>query len=202
MDEERGLVFLPTSSASPDYYGGNRPGDNLYANSVVALNGKTGQVAWHFQTVHHDVWDYDLPAQPGLYQVWRDGKAHDVVAQVTKTGLVFVLNRDTGKPFLPVEERSVPQGGVKGELLSPTQPFPTKHTCRLSRTRLMQANAFGVTLWDKWACASPSSEEPARRGTVHTAKHIGKELCLCPSLGGGANWGSAAFDPTAQSAGY
>ena len=126
VDAQRGLVFLPTSSPSPDYFGGNRVGDNRYANSVVALDGRTGEVAWHFQTVHHDLWDYDVPAQPGLYQVWKDGRAHDVVAQVTKTGLVFVLDRETGEPFLPVEERTVPQGGVEGEVLSPTQPFPVR----------------------------------------------------------------------------
>jgi quinoprotein glucose dehydrogenase len=109
VDAERGLIFLPTSSPSPDFYGGNRAGDNHYTDSVVALDGATGRVVWSFQTVHHDVWDYDLPAQPGLYTVWRDGQAHDVVAQVTKTGLVFVLDRDTGEPFLPVIERAVPR---------------------------------------------------------------------------------------------
>ncbi|MEH6702817.1 pyrroloquinoline quinone-dependent dehydrogenase [Parasphingorhabdus sp.] len=192
VDEERGLVILPTSSASPDYYGGNRPGDNLYANSVVALNGDSGTVAWHFQTVHHDVWDYDLPAQPGLYQVWREGKAHDVVAQVTKTGLVFVLDRDTGKPFLPIEERAVPQGGVEGEILSPTQPFPVK-TPAIVPDRLNPADAFGVTLWDRWACKSKL--EKLRGDGLFTPPTIAGTLSL-PFTGGGANWGSAAYDPT------
>ncbi len=192
VDEERGLVILPTSSASPDYYGGDRPGDNLYANSVVALNGNSGTVAWHFQTVHHDVWDYDLPAQPGLYQVWRNGRAHDVVAQVTKTGLVFVLDRDTGKPFLPIEERAVPQGGVKGELLSPTQPFPIK-TPPIVPDRLNPGDAFGVTLWDRWACKSKL--EKLRGDGLFTPPTIAGTLSL-PFTGGGANWGSAAYDPT------
>jgi quinoprotein glucose dehydrogenase len=192
VDKERGLVILPTSSASPDYYGGNRPGDNLYANSVVALNGDSGTVAWHFQTVHHDVWDYDLPAQPGLYQVWREGKAHDVVAQVTKTGLVFVLDRDTGKPFLPIEERAVPQGGVEGEILSPTQPFPVK-TPPIVPDRLNPADAFGVTLWDRWACKSKL--EKLRGDGLFTPPTIAGTLSL-PFTGGGANWGSAAYDPT------
>ncbi len=191
VDEERQLVILPTSSPSPDYYGGNRPGDNRYANSVVALNGETGTVAWHFQTVHHDVWDYDLPAQPGLYQVWRDGKAHDVVAQVTKTGFVFVLDRDTGKSFLPVEERAVPQQGAEGEVLSPTQPFPV-NTPAVVPDRLDPSDAFGITLWDKMACKTQL--ESLRAEGLFTPPTIQGSLSL-PFTGGGANWGSAAFDP-------
>nr|WP_297349201.1 pyrroloquinoline quinone-dependent dehydrogenase [uncultured Glaciecola sp.] len=191
VDEERGLVFLPTSSPSPDYYGGNRVGDNRYANSVVALNGETGDVVWHFQTVHHDLWDYDVPAQPGLYEVFRDGEVHDVVAQVTKTGMVFVLDRDTGKPFLPIEERAVPQGGVVGEVLSPTQPFPI-NTPPLVNHRLDPDDAFGITIWDKWAC---SDKIEALRGEgLYTPPSLGGTLTY-PFPGGGANWGSAAFDP-------
>ena len=192
VDAERGLVFVPTSSPSPDYYGGNRIGDNRYANSVVALNGETGAVVWSFQTVHHDVWDYDIPAQPGLHQVWRNGKRHDVVAQVTKTGHVFVLDRDSGEPFLPIEERPVPQGGVNGEVLSKTQPFPV-NTPPVVSTRFDPSDAFGVTIWDKMACAN----------TVKNLRHEG--LFTPPSLegtlsypftGGGANWGGAAYDPS------
>ncbi len=111
----------------------------------------TGSVRWSFQTVHHDVWDYDLPAQPGLYSVWRDGRRHDVVAQVTKTGLVFVLDRDTGEPFLPVEERSVPQAGAAGEWLSPTQPFPVA-TPPVVPNRLSPDDAFGLTWFDRRHC--------------------------------------------------
>ena len=191
VDEQRGLVILPTSSASPDYYGGNRPGDNLYANSVVALDGDTGNIRWHFQTVHHDVWDYDLPAQPGLYQVWRDGKVHDVVAQVTKTGLLFVLDRDTGKPFLPVEERPVPQGGVRGEQLSPTQPFPVV-TPAIVPDRLNSSDAFGISLWDKLICKSRLDN--LRAEGLFTPPTVEGTLSL-PFTGGGANWGSAAYDP-------
>lgn len=193
VDEERGLVFLPTSSASPDYFGGNRPGDNRYANSVVALNAATGTVAWHFQTVHHDVWDYDLPAQPGLYQVHRDGKVHDVVAQVTKTGFVFVLDRETGEPFLLIEERPVPQDGAKGEKLSPTQPFPV-NTPPLVPNRLDPADAFGITLWDKLACSSRLKK--LRRDGLFTPPVDGTGTLSYPFTGGGANWGSAAFDPS------
>lgn len=191
VDSERGLVFLPTTSPSPDFYGGLRPGDNRYANSVVALDGESGEVVWSFQTVHHDVWDYDVPAQPGLYSVWRDGEAHDVVAQVTKTGFVFVLDRDTGKPFLPIEERSVPQGGVAGETLSPTQPFPVATPPVVPNT-LSADDAFGITWFDKRECRKKIEESrveglftpPSEQGTI-----------LLPFTGGGANWGGAAFDP-------
>ncbi len=191
VDVERGLIFLPTSSPSPDFYGGLRPGDNRHANSVVALDVETGQVVWSFQTIHHDVWDYDLPAQPGLYSVWKDGKAHDVVAQVTKTGFVFVLDRNTGEPFLPIEERPVPQTAVAGEVLSPTQPFPAV-TPPIVPSTLSPDDAFGITWFDRRQCrklieASLSEglfTPPSEQGTI-----------LYPFTGGGANWGSAAFDP-------
>ncbi len=191
-DEERGLVFLPTSSPSPDFYGGLRPGDNRHANSVVALDAETGELAWSYQTVHHDIWDYDLPSQPGLYTVWIDGRARDVVAQVTKTGFVFVLDRDTGEPVLPVEERPVPQLAADGESLSPTQPFPVA-TPPVVPISLTPDDAFGITWFDKQACLKWINESnfeglftpPSEQGTL-----------LFPFTGGGANWGSAAFDPT------
>ncbi|MDH3739936.1 MAG: PQQ-binding-like beta-propeller repeat protein, partial [Alphaproteobacteria bacterium] len=192
VDPARGLVFLPTTSPSPDFYGGLRPGDNRHANSVVALNGETGEVVWGFQTIHHDVWDYDVPAQPGLYSVWTDGAAHDVVAQVTKTGLVFVLDRETGEPFLPVQEQPVAQRSVAGEALSPTQPFPAL-TPPLVPTTVSPDDAFGVTWFDKRQCrrliesslAQGLFTPPSEQGTI-----------LLPFTGGGANWGGAAFDPT------
>lgn len=190
VDEERGLVFLPTSSASPDFFGGLRLGNNAFANSVVALNGMTGEVAWSFQTVHHDVWDYDLPAQPGLYTVWRDGAAHDVVAQVTKTGLVFVLDRDTGAPFLPVEERPVPQRAVIGEALSPTQPFPAA-TPPIVPNRVAPEDAFGLTLIDKMICARDLRR--LRAEGLFTPPSLQGTL-IYPFNGGGANWGGAAYD--------
>lgn len=191
VDQDRGLVFLPTSSASPDYYGGERIGDNVYANSIVALRGETGEVVWHFQTVHHDVWDYDVPAQPNLLSVWRDGTRHDIVAQVTKTGLVFALDRDTGEPFLPIEERAVPQDGVDGEQLSTTQPFPV-NTPPLVPNRLEPGDAFGITLWDRLACAARIRS--LRREGLYTPPTIEGSLAY-PFSGGGANWGGAAFDP-------
>ena len=108
-------MFLPTSSPSPDFWGGKRPGNNEHANSVVALRSETGELVWSFQTVHHDVWDYDLPAQPTLARIDTGEGMRDVVIQPTKQGFVFVLDRDTGKPVWPVEERAVPQGGAEGE---------------------------------------------------------------------------------------
>jgi quinoprotein glucose dehydrogenase len=191
VDHKRGWVFLPTSSPSPDFFGGLRPGDNRHANSVVALDGATGRLIWSFQTVHHDVWDYDLPAQPGLYTLTIDGAPREVVVQVTKTGLVFVLDRDTGEPVIPVEERPVPQdGAAPGEVLSPTQPFPVR-PAMLVPDRVNPDDAFGVTIFDKAECAAKIRKlkadglytPPTEQGTL-----------FLPFTGGGANWGSAAFD--------
>ena len=128
VDEERGLVIVPTGNSSPDYYGGARQGHlDYYSSSVVALDAATGEVRWHYQTVHHDIWDYDIPAQPTLVDLTIDGTQRPAVVQVTKMGMTFVLDLETGKPLHPVEERPVPQeGAVPGEYLSPTQPFPIK----------------------------------------------------------------------------
>lgn len=193
-DETRGLFFLPTSSPSPDFFGGLRAGDNRYANSVVAIEATSGKVRWHFQTVHHDVWDYDLPAQPSLVTLQRAGKAVDAVVQVTKQGFVFVLDRDTGKPVFEVEERPVPQDGAAGEFLSPTQPFPVAPP-PLVPQMLTADDAWGLTYWDRKACrdkiAAARSEgiytPPSAQGTI-----------MYPFTAGGANWGGAAFDPATQ----
>jgi len=190
IDEARGLLFLPTTSPSPDFYGGLRPGDNRGADSVVALKADTGAVAWSTQLVHHDLWDYDIPAQPSLVTIPLDGKARDVVVQGTKQGMVFVLDRDTGRPVLPVEERPVPQGGVAGEALSPTQPFPTDLPL-LGPDRIAPEQAWGLTPWDRGACAraiaSARSEgrftPPSQEGTL-----------VMPFTGGGVNWGGLAVD--------
>ena len=122
-DPERGLIFAPTSSPGPDYFGGLRPGDNRYANSIVALKAATGEVAWHFQTVHHDLWDYDNASPPALATIRRGGEDVPAVLQATKTGMLFVLHRDTGEPLFPVEERDVPASDVARERASKTQPF-------------------------------------------------------------------------------
>ncbi len=151
IDEQRGLVFMPTSSPSPDFFGGQRPGANQHADSVVALRIKDGSLAWAFQVVKHDVWDYDLPAQPTLTTLDIDGAHRDVVIQATKQGLVFVLDRDSGRPLFPVEEREVPQGGAPGEALAPTQTFPSDLPA-LVPSSLRPGDAFGFTPFDRGAC--------------------------------------------------
>jgi quinoprotein glucose dehydrogenase len=124
VDSQRGLVFMPTATAGPNNFGGYRPGNNEYANSVVAVDGESGEVIWHYQMVHHDVWDLDIPSQPILVDIENNGKRIPVVIQLTKMGLTFVLHRETGEPVFGVEERPVPTNGVAGELMSPTQPYP------------------------------------------------------------------------------
>jgi quinoprotein glucose dehydrogenase len=190
IDEARGLVFLPTTSPSPDFYGGLRPGDNRRADSVVALKAETGALAWSTQLVHHDLWDYDNPAQPSLATITLDGKARDVVIQGTKQGLIFVLDRDTGQPVLPVEERPVPQGGVAGEALSPTQPFPADLP-PLGPDRITPDEAWGLTPWDRGACAKAISS--ARSEGRFTPPSLQGTLEM-PFTGGGVNWGGLAVD--------
>ena len=192
VDQERRLVFVATSSPSPDFYGGLRPGDNRHANSVVALNAEDGTVDWAYQLVHHDVWDYDLPAQPGLYSVWRDGRWHDVVAQVTKTGHVFVLDRATGEPFLPVAEVPIPASEIEGEVLSPTQPIPLAPP-QLVPSRVPEGGAFGITWLDKRNCDKQFAT--LKSDGLYTPPSYAGSLFM-PFTGGGANWGGAAYDPT------
>jgi quinoprotein glucose dehydrogenase len=191
VDAENNLVFLPTGNTSSDYYGGHRSKDfDYYSSSVVALNGDTGEVVWNFQMVHHDVWDYDTPSQPTLFEFERDGESIPALAQATKMGHLFFLNRITGEPLLPVEERPVPQGGlVDGEYLSPTQPFPVKpvplHPYGLKGQKLFQLTPFDTSCADKLATIrdegifTPISTE----GTL-----------LYPSPIGGNNWGTPALD--------
>lgn len=195
VDEERGLVFLPTSSPSPDFWGGKRPGNNDYSDSVVALRISTGERVWSFQTVHHDVWDYDLPAQPTLARIDTDAGSRDVVIQATKQGFVFVLDRATGVPVWPVEERPVPQGGVEGEQLSPTQPFPT-HVPTLASQTIHPSQAFGLLpFWDRAACRDQLAS--ARNDGLYTPPSL-KGSVEFPMTGGGINWGGVAFDPHRQ----
>ena len=195
VDEQRGVLFLPTSSPSPDFWGGKRPGNNEHADSVVALRAETGELVWSFQTVHHDVWDYDLPAQPTLARIDTGEGMREVVIQPTKQGFVFVLDRDSGKPVWPVEERAVPQGGAAGDQLSPTQPFPT-HVPVLTPKKISPDEVFGlIPIRDRAVCreqlAAARNEglytPPSTQGTV-----------IFPMTGGGVNWGSAAFDPVNQ----
>jgi quinoprotein glucose dehydrogenase len=190
VDEQAGLVFLPVSSTSPDFWGGMRVGAGSYANSVVALKIETGAVAWAFQTTHHDVWDYDIPAQPTLGTVTYRGKTVPAVLQPTKQGLLFTLDRATGKPLIPVVERKVPQGAAPGEVLSPTQPFPIA-PAPLAPNRIKPEDAFGMTFWDRGACARKIAA--ARNDGLFTPPSE-KGTILYPFTGGGTNWGGLAFD--------
>jgi len=191
VDEARGLVFLPTTSPSPDFWGGRRKGNAGYADSVVAVHAQTGAVAWAFQTVHHDLWDYDNPAQPTLATVGYGGASHAAVLQPTKQGLLFTLDRDSGVPVIPVVERKVPQGGAPGEWLSPTQPFPIAPG-PLAPSRIRAADAFGITPWDRAACRKKIAG--ARHEGLFTPPTLQGTL-IYPFTGGGANWGGLAFDP-------
>jgi len=191
VDEERGLVFVPTGNTAPDYYGGQREGLDYYSSSLVALDASTGEVAWHFQTVHHDVWDYDVPAQPVLFDYPSEGGMVPAVAQATKLGHLFFLNRETGVPIFPVEERPVPVEGVASEVLSPVQPFPTVPP-PLHPETLTPDDAWGLTPWDRGKCrekieslnyAGPFTP-PSTEGWIQY-----------PSYFGGSNWGSLAVDP-------
>lgn len=194
-DEERGLVFLPTGSASPDFWGGKRPGNNQHANSVVALRIETGELVWSFQTVHHDLWDYDVPAQPTLARIDTGDGMRDVVMQPTKQGFVFVLDRDSGKPVWPVEERSVPQGGAEGEQLSPTQPFPT-HVPVLVPQTISPDDVFGlIPFRDRAVCRGQLAA--ARNEGLYTPPSTQGSI-IFPFTGGGVNWGGVAFDPVSQ----
>jgi quinoprotein glucose dehydrogenase len=191
VDAARGLVFLPTSSPSPDHYGGERLGANQYADSVVALRAATGEVVWYFQVVHHDLWDYDVPAQPVLVNVTRDGESVPAVVVATKMGHLFLLHRETGAPLFPIEERRVPQSTVPGEEASPTQPFPIRPRPLVPST-LTTAEAWGINEDERKACrarlAALRSEgiftPPSFEGSV-----------VFPGFGGGVNWGSVSHDP-------
>ena len=190
-DSDRDLLFAPTASPSPNFYGVQRPGDNRYSNSILAIQASTGELKWHFQVVHHDVWDWDIPTHPLLVDITRDGEQIPVVVVLTKTGVVFVLHRETGEPFWEVEERPVPTDGIPGDQLSPTQPFPVKPP-PLMKHELTPDDAWGFTVFDRNDCRKKIAasrhggyyEPPSVEGTV-----------MFPMVGGGMNWGGGAFDP-------
>ena len=191
IDEARGLVFLPTSSPSPDFYGGLRPGANRHSSSVAAVRIADGSLAWAFQIVKHDVWDYDVPAQPTLATIDVGGARRAVVIQGTKQGLVFVLDRDTGEPVFPVEERAVPQGGAEGEVLSATQTFPVDLPALVPST-LRPEDAFGFTPYDRNACRDRITA--LRNDGLYTPPSTQGSV-LFPFSGGGVNWGGVAVEP-------
>jgi quinoprotein glucose dehydrogenase len=191
VDAERHLVFVPTGSASPDYFGGQRPGDNKWANSIVAVRARTGEIAWGFQLVHHDLWDYDTASPPLLTTLTRGGRAVPVVVQGNKTGFLYVLNRDTGEPVFPVEERPVPKSDVPGEAASPTQPFPTAPPPIVPQHFTLD-DAWGVTPADRDACLAQFRE--LRNDGLFTPPSLQGTLVL-PGMLGGMTWSGSAFDP-------
>ncbi len=184
LDEKRGIVFVPTGSSSFDFYGANRPGDNLFANSLLALDAKTGKRIWHFQFVKHDVWDRDLPTPPSLVQVKRNGKLIDAVAQPTKSGHLFVFNRETGESLFPLETREVPPSEVDGEILSKTQVLPLK-PAPFARQMLTPENVHPSLVQKlKLLRSGDQFTPPSFEGTI-----------IFPGFDGGAEWGGATFDP-------
>lgn len=187
VDAERDLVFVPTSGPSPDFFGGTRPGNNDYADSIVALRASTGKYVWHFQTIHHNVWDYDNAAQPVLVELRKDDKPFPAVIQATKTGMLYIFHRETGEPYFPIEERPVPTDGVKGEFLSPTQPFPVKPP------PLVAQNFSWDDEWWLNFGACKEKYKDARVGPIFTPPSEQGTIML-PSSAGGVNWGSVAID--------
>jgi quinoprotein glucose dehydrogenase len=194
VDAQRGLVFVPTGSASPDFYGGERLGQNVYANSLVALRATNGDVVWHFQVVHHDLWDYDIPAQPVLFTLRRGRRSIPAVAQTTKMGHVFILHRETGEPLFPVEERAVPASTVPGEEAWPTQPFPTLPR-PLVPQQLSAADAFGIDSTELAWCRARMTG--LRNEGLFTPPSFEGTL-LFPGNIGGSNWGGVSIDETRQ----
>jgi quinoprotein glucose dehydrogenase len=194
VDPDKGTVFVPTGSASPDFYGGKRPGDNRFANSLLALDANTGQLRWHQQLIHHDLWDYDLASQPTLIEMERRGTPISAVIQATKNGMLFLFDRDTGKPLSAIDEQVVPKSNMPGEVASPTQPFSSIPA--LAEHRPLNADdAWGLTFWDRAKCRSLIRSHrnegvftpPDSRGTL-----------MWPSNLGGVNWGGVAYDSRSQ----
>jgi quinoprotein glucose dehydrogenase len=190
VDAGAGLVFAATGSASFDFYGANRHGDNLFANTLLALDARTGERLWHFQGIHHDVWDWDFPAAPSLVTVRREGRRIEAVAQLTKTGYVYLFDRRTGEPLFPIEERPVPPSAIEGELLAPTQPHPllpppfTRQGLTEDMLTRRTPEAHAAVLEQFRALETGMYAPPSLKGTI-----------VFPGFDGGAEWGGAAFDP-------
>ncbi len=195
VDAARHLVFAPTGSASPDFFGGERPGDNRWANSVVALEGETGTLRWGQQLVHHDLWDYDVGSQPTLADLVHDGKHVAAVIQATKTGFLYTLDRDSGAPIFPIVEKAVPQDAVPGEHPSPTQPVPVAPPALTRQAPITADDAWGVAWFDSRACRKRI--EGYRSEGIFQPPAI-KDSLMQPGNAGGANWGGIAFDPKRQ----
>jgi quinoprotein glucose dehydrogenase len=205
VDAETGIAYLPIAGPAPNYYGGSRPGANVFGNSIVAVDAKSGEYRWHFQTVHHDLWDIDMAFAGGLFSITRDGQTYPAIANVGKSSFMYILNRETGEPLIPVEERPVPQGDVPTEWYSPTQPFPA--TPPLSRVSF-DPDTDIVTAED----TSPAHRQACidfveRSGGFYNAGAFTPFLYKAPDAPprstiqfpggtGGVNWGGPAVDPT------
>ena len=192
LDEKRGIVFVPTGSAATDFYGADRIGDNLFANTLIALDAGTGKRIWHFQGVRHDLWDRDFPSPPTLVTVNREGKVVDAVAQTTKQGWVYLFDRVTGKPLFPIEYRKYPGSSLPGEIAAETQPLPTKPApfARQLLTEDMLTNRTPEA--HQWAL---NRFRELRSEGQFVPFSVGKETVLFPGFDGGAEWGGSAFDP-------
>jgi quinoprotein glucose dehydrogenase len=195
VDAARHLVFVPTGSASPDFFGGERPGDNRWANSVVALEGDTGNLKWGQQLVHHDLWDYDVGSQPTLADLVHGGKHVAAVIQATKTGFLYTFDRDSGAPIFAIEEKPVPQDAIPGEHPSPTQPYPVAPPPLTRQVPVTAEDAWGVAWFDTRACRKRI--ESYRSEGIFQPPSL-KDSLMQPGNAGGSNWGGIAFDPQRQ----
>ncbi len=206
IDADRGILYMPVSSPAANYWGGDRPGANLFGNSIVAVDAETGKYRWHFQTVHHDLWDFDMPSPPVLVDIVRDGQRVPALASIGKTGYMFILDRVTGKPIFGVEERPVPAGNVPDEWYSPTQPFPLKPAQPFSRVEFNKERDFVrpedtspqhvaecQALWDK--SGGFHNEGPFTPWLFHEDGAPPRSSVQFPGAGGGVNWGGPAADP-------
>ena len=192
VDEKRGIVFVPTGSTASDFYGADRVGDNLFANSLIALNAATGERVWHFQAVKHDIWDRDFPSPPSLVTIKRDGKTVDAVAQTTKHGWVYLFDRTNGKPLFPIEYRGYPASTIPGEFTADTQPLPTK-PAPFARQRLTENMLTDRTPEvHQWAL---DQFRTLRSDGQFIPFGVDKDTVIFPGFDGGAEWGGSAFDP-------
>ena len=194
VDPDKGLVFIPTGSASPDFYGGKRLGDNRFANSLLALDANTGQLRWHQQLIHHDLWDYDLASQPALVEMERRGAPISAVIQATKNGMLFVFERDTGKPLAAMNEQVVPRSNMPGEVAAPTQPF-SSIPALVEHRPLGKDDAWGLTFWDRGKCRDLIRKH-RNEGVFTPPDSLG--TIMWPSNLGGVNWSGISYDARTQ----